>query len=66
MKIHKYEKAVFVPPDISAFSLITDLTFDIGHTVVDHDGVLLQPHFLLLKLTSLLFQEGHLVQVILL
>ena len=47
-------------------SLIADLALHVGHAVVNHNGVLLQAHLLLLQLTGLLLQELHLVQVLLL
>ena len=47
-------------------SFVADLTLNVAHAVVNHDSVLLQTHFLLLKLPGLLLQELDLVQVLLL
>ena len=47
-------------------SFIANFALDICDAIVDHDGVLLKSHLLLLQLPCLLFQESNFVQVILL
>lgn len=47
-------------------SLISNFALDVSHTIIDHDGVLLESHLLLLKLTGLLFEESDLIQIVLL
>ena len=47
-------------------SFITDLALDIGDSVLDHYGVLLQTQLLLLQVGALLLQETHFVVVLLL
>ena len=47
-------------------SFVADFTFNISDAIIDHNGVLLQSHFFLLKLSCLLLQECYFVQIILL